>query len=355
EAQEARQRELQETLIMASQGGGQGADNSVLIEQMRMEMEAREARYREELARRDEEQAKRDETMKLMLANLMGRAQGDDTFAYASMDDTDMLVQRVIAGLLPAMQQMMPEATAYLNAPSNEENEELKALVEEQKALVEEQRAIVEEQNEEIRNISIQMIEMQAQLEAMSQERVDGVLIPDGSDEKMAEMADTMQHQLEKIEELQAQIEEMSQNNEVDNSEEMQAMADAMQQQLAKIEELQAQLAAMEQERVDGVLLPDQSDDMKAMLAKMDELQAQLAAGSQEDGEGAVVSDNSDEIKALTEQIAAMREQLAERPQTITHTVYVERETDEEDSDDEEEWDSILDEEDDFVEATIVE
>ncbi|MDE7372567.1 MAG: uL15 family ribosomal protein, partial [Clostridia bacterium] len=32
-----------------------------------------------------------------------------------------------------------------------------------------------------------------------------------------------------------------------------------------------------------------------------------------------------------------------------------ERETDEEDSDDEEEWDSILDEEDDFVEATIVE
>ena len=389
EAQEARQRELQETLILASQGGGgQGSDNSALIEQMRMEMEAREARYREELARRDEEQAKRDETMKLMLANLMGRQSGDDNFAYATMDDTDMLVQRVIAGLLPAMQEFMPEATAYLNAPSNEDNEELKALVEEQKALVEEQRAIVEEQNEEIRNISVQMIEMQAQLEAMSQDRVDGVII-EGSDEKIAEMADTMQQQLEKIEELQTQIAEMSQNNnetdsseemqamadtmqqqlekieelqaqiaemsqnnnETDNSEEMQAMADAMREQLAKIEELQAQLDAMNQERVDGVLLPDESEEMKAILARMDELQAQLSTPQQE---SEAAADNSDEIKALTEQIAAMREQLAERPKTITNTVYIERETDEEDTDDEEEWDSILDEEDDFIEATVV-
>ncbi|MDE7373321.1 MAG: hypothetical protein K2N18_04580, partial [Clostridia bacterium] len=317
EAEKQERREFQERMVTASQFGGDTSNFEAILRQ-------RDEEHRREIEALREEQAKRDETMKIMLANLMGRQQGDDSFAYASMDDTDMLVQRVIAGLLPAVQQMMPEATAYLNAPSAE-NEELKALVEEQS---EEIRNMAEVHSEEMRAMTAKMDELQEQLAAMSQS--DGNIIIGGDDEKMAEMADTMQQQLEKI------------------------------------NELQTQLAAMEQERVDGVLMPDQSDDMKAMaeamqaqLAKIDELQAQLVAISQDAQEGGenaiVIPDQSEEIKALTEQIAAMSQQLAERPQTITHTVYVERETDEEDSDDEEEWDSILDEEDDFVEATIVE
>ncbi|MDE7373192.1 MAG: apolipoprotein A1/A4/E family protein, partial [Clostridia bacterium] len=313
EAEKQERMAFQERMVQAGGASG-GADNSALIDSLRREMEER---HRQEM-----------DAMKMMFANMMGRGAGEDGFTYASLDDTEMLVQRVIAGLLPAVQQMMPEPTAYLAAPQ-EQNEELIALVEEQKAIMEEQseeiRNMAEAHSEEMQAMSAKMDELQQQLAAMSLDRVDGVLIADGSDEKMAEMADTMRDQL------------------------------------TKIEELQAQLAAMEQERVDGVLMPDQSDDMKAMaeamqaqLAKIDELQAQLAASSQENGDTIIIPDQSEEIKALTEQIAAMSKQLAERPQTITHTVYVERETDEEDNDDEEEWDSILDEDDDFVEATFI-
>ncbi|MCM1393394.1 MAG: uL15 family ribosomal protein [[Eubacterium] siraeum] len=307
EAQNANQLALQEKIVQASSAGGY--DNSALIEQMRLEMEAREARYREELARRDEEQArrdeeqarrdeeqaKRDEAMKLMFANLMGRQQGDDNFAYASIDDTDMLVQRVIAGLLPAMQQMMPEATAYLTAPQ-EQNDELIALVEEQKA-------IVEEQNEEIRNMSAQMNELQEQLAAMSQERADAIILPESNDEIMAE-----------ISALREQIANLSNQPiavaNADSSEEIKALTD-------KIAELQEQIASSDNPVVTTA-------DNSEVLARMDEMQKQIAALSVGN--------------------------------TVTNTIYVEKEADDDDDDDEEEWDSILDEDDDdFLEAVIVE
>ena len=60
-----------------------------------------------------EEQAKRDEAMKIMLANLMGRQQSDN-MSYASMDDTDLIADKVFERLLPAVQQIVPETTAYL-------------------------------------------------------------------------------------------------------------------------------------------------------------------------------------------------------------------------------------------------
>ncbi|MCM1394431.1 MAG: hypothetical protein NC179_06015, partial [[Eubacterium] siraeum] len=104
-------------------------DNTAVIEEMRREMERQriemEERHREEMARRDEEQAKRDEAMKLMLARMMGRAPEEDGDMpyYGTVDDTDLLVQKVIAGLLPAVQQMIPETTAYLTAPAYEQSE----------------------------------------------------------------------------------------------------------------------------------------------------------------------------------------------------------------------------------------
>ncbi|MCM1306944.1 MAG: uL15 family ribosomal protein [Bacteroides sp.] len=400
EAQENKQIALQERLLSAQVGvAGTAAvapasDASLaLIEQMRRDMEAREERYRreeqerrEEAARREEAQAQRDDAMKMMFAKLMGNQQGDE-FAYASIDDTDMLVQRVIAGLLPAMrdsmQEMLPEATALLAAPS-EQSEELLALVEEQKNMMEEQRALVEEQNDQIRSMaeahnaemqamSEQMSELQAQLAAMSQEH-DAIILPDNNDEIMAQMSalreqianlapdnsDDLYALSAKMDDLQEQLANLNTDN---SDEKMAEMADTMQNQLQKIEELQAQLAAMEQERVDGVLLPDNSDEMKAMadamqaqLRKIDELQAQLAASKDDDT--VAVPDQSEEIKALTEQIAAMSKQLAERPHTVTNTVYVEKDSDDDDDDDdeEEEWDSVLDDDDDdFLEAIVME
>ncbi|MCM1394387.1 MAG: hypothetical protein NC179_05795, partial [[Eubacterium] siraeum] len=90
-------------------------------EERRREMEER---HREEMARREEEQAQRDEAMKMMLARMMGRTPEDDGDMpyYGTVDDTDLLVQKVIAGLLPAVQQMMPETTAYLTAPAYEQS-----------------------------------------------------------------------------------------------------------------------------------------------------------------------------------------------------------------------------------------
>ncbi|MCM1456215.1 MAG: hypothetical protein NC037_06820, partial [Bacteroides sp.] len=113
----------------------QSADNSAIIDEMRRQMEAQrredeerrradEERHREEMAALREEQAKRDEAMKMMLARMMGRAPEDDGDMpyYGTVDDTDLLVQKVIAGLLPAVQQMIPETTAYLTAPAYEQS-----------------------------------------------------------------------------------------------------------------------------------------------------------------------------------------------------------------------------------------
>ncbi|MCM1306017.1 MAG: InlB B-repeat-containing protein, partial [Firmicutes bacterium] len=227
---EEREAEKQERIAfqerMVQVGGSVGAGDSSLFEQRLLEMEAR---HREEMERRDE-------AMKMMLANLMGgRQQGDDGFAYAAVDDTDMLVQRVIAGLLPAMQQMMPEATAYLAAPQ-EQNDELISLVEEQKALMEEQRAIVEEQNDQIRNMaeahseemqamSAQISELQEQLAAaMSQEHADAVILPDNNDELMAEIGA-----------LREQIANLGAQADNSDSDEVAAKIDALQKQIASL------------------------------------------------------------------------------------------------------------------------
>ncbi|MCM1394435.1 MAG: DUF6273 domain-containing protein, partial [[Eubacterium] siraeum] len=126
---------LQQGNQLMPYGAAQGVDSASIIEEMRREMEAQrredearrremEERHREEMARRDEEQAKRDEAMKLMLARMMGRAPEDDGDMpyYGTVDDTDLLVQKVIAGLLPAVQQMIPETTAYLTAPAYEQS-----------------------------------------------------------------------------------------------------------------------------------------------------------------------------------------------------------------------------------------
>ena len=133
EAQENRQRELQQTLALATQGGQLGGDSSVFEEMLRQrdeahrrEMEEREERYRQEMERRDEEQAKRDEAMKMMFANLMGRQQADG-MAFASMEDTDLIADKVFERLLPAVQQMLPESTAYLTAPE-ESSDNLDAI-----------------------------------------------------------------------------------------------------------------------------------------------------------------------------------------------------------------------------------
>ncbi|MDE7372445.1 MAG: hypothetical protein K2N18_00085, partial [Clostridia bacterium] len=336
EAEKQERREFQERIAQASQYGG----DSNLEEILRQRDEA----HRQEL-----------DTMKMMLANLMGRQQMDvDGTAYASMDDTDLLVQRVIAGLLPAMQDMIPEATAYLNAPEEQAEElmaiveEQKAMMEEQKAIVEEQRAIVDEQNEEIRSMAEahneEMLnlteahneELRSMTEAHNEEMLS---LAEQHNKEMRNMAEVynsdMQAMTAQMNELQQQLQMLALSNEKRDSllltdgsdDKMAEMADTMQQQLEKIEELQAQLSAMEQDRVDAVLLPDQSDDMKAMAEAM---QAQLA--------------KIDELQA----------QLAERPQTITNTVYVEREADDDDDDEGEEWDSVIDEEDDFVEAIAV-
>ncbi|MCM1306786.1 MAG: uL15 family ribosomal protein [Firmicutes bacterium] len=363
EAEREERREFQERMMQVGTTGGVG-DYSGIEELLRQ----RDEEHRREMEAIREEQAKRDEAMKLMFANMMGRQQGsEDGFAYASIDDTDMLVQRVIAGLLPAMQQMMPEATAYLTAP-NEENEELKALV--------------EEQSEEIRNMSEQMLALQEQIAAMNEERVDGVLLPDQSEE--------MQALSDQISELQQQLVEMTQDRVdgvllPDESEEMTALTD-------KIAELQEQLITMSQQRV--IVPSNQSEEIKALTDKIEELQNQLANPDQSEEIKALTaqiselqeqSNNNEDIKALTDKIAELQEQIASSDtsvvatadnsevlarmdemqkqiaalsvgNTVTNTVYVEKEADDDDDDDEEEWDSILDEDDDdFLEAVIVE
>ncbi|MDE7373520.1 MAG: hypothetical protein K2N18_05605, partial [Clostridia bacterium] len=236
-------RELTETL-KASSGAqaAQGSDYS-LIEEMRREMAAQrreeeerrrqdEERHRQEMAALREEQAKRDEAMKMMLANMMGRNTGDDGFAYATLDDTDMLVQRVIAGLLPAVQQMMPEPTAYLAAPQ-EQNEEL--------------LHIVEEQNAQMQAMSEQMSELQSQLASMH-EMADAVIMPDNNNEEI----------LSKMNEMQQQIANLG-NQPVtvvaaDNSEDMKAVTD-------EVSALRAQVAKLSESQYDMAVLDDDDDD----------------------------------------------------------------------------------------------
>ncbi len=226
-SQNANQLALQEKIAQIGQVGGSTSNIEELLRQ-------RDEAHRQEMAALREEQQKRDEAMKIMLANLMGRQQADGDIPYAAMDDTDLLVQKVIAGLLPAVQQMMPEATAYLAAPS-EENEELKALVEEQN---EEMRNMAAAHSEEMRAMTEKMCELQEQLSAMSQDRVEGVILPD-------------------------------------QSEDIRALTE-------RISELQEQLS---QDRVEGILLPDNSEEIRNLeekhSAEMQAMSAQMLSMQQ--------------------------------------------------------------------------
>ena len=244
-------RELQSLTQVNKESSDSG--NSAL-EQRLMEMEERrreeEIRHREEMAALREEQQKRDEAMKIMLANMMGRQQSDGNMGYAAMDDTDLLVQKVIAGLLPAVQQMMPEATAYLAAPS-EQNDELIALVEEQKALVEEQseemRNMAAAHSEEMRAMTEKMCELQEQLTYMSQERCEAVLLPD-----TAVAAD----QSEEIKSLNAKMELMQQKMDM-----MSAMS---------VDDLDDDDLDDDEEEWDSILDEDDDDFVEAVIIEED-------------------------------------------------------------------------------------
>ena len=244
-------RELQSLTQVNKESSDSG--NSAL-EQRLMEMEERrreeEIRHREEMAALREEQQKRDEAMKIMLANMMGRQQSDGNMGYAAMDDTDLLVQKVIAGLLPAVQQMMPEATAYLAAPS-EKNDELIALVEEQKALVEEQneemRNMAAAHSEEMRAMTEKMCELQEQLTYMSQERCEAVLLPD-----TAVAAD----QSEEIKSLNAKMDLMQQKMDM-----MSAMS---------VDDLDDDDLDDDEEEWDSILDEDDDDFVEAVIIEED-------------------------------------------------------------------------------------
>ncbi len=248
EAERQERREFQERV-------GQGGDSSALIADLRRELQSitqsnkeggsamdsnsfeqrlleMEERHRQEMARRDEEQAKRDEAMKIMLANMMGRQQADGGMGFAAMDDTDLLVQKVIAGLLPAVQQMLPEAPAYLAAPS-EQNDELIALV--------------EQQNEEMRNMAAQMSDLQEQLAYMSQERCDAVLLPE-----TAVAAD----QSEEIKNLNAKMELMQQKMDM-----MSAMS---------VDDLDDDDLDDDEEEWDSILDEDDDDFVEAVIIEED-------------------------------------------------------------------------------------
>ncbi|MDE7373419.1 MAG: hypothetical protein K2N18_05085, partial [Clostridia bacterium] len=282
-------KELKEQLAMMSTQQASAAapsgDSMALIEEMRREMEQR---------RREDEERHRQEmdAMKMMFANMMGRQQGEDGFSYASMDDTDMLVQRVIAGLLPAVQQMMPEPTAYLAAPQ-EQNEEL--------------LNIVAEQNAQMQAMSAQMSELQAQLANMSQGS-DAIIMPDSSEEIDALSA--------KMDAMQAQIANLGNVGTAvaydNNNDEIMAEMNAMREQ---IEQLGNQSVT--------VVAADNSEEMKAMADEMNAMREQIAKLSESQYDSVILDDDEDDDFSF---------------------------------DDEEEWDCVLDEDDDdFVESVIVE
>ena len=271
-SQNANQLALQEKIAQIGQVGGSTSNIEELLRQ-------RDEAHRQEMAALREEQQKRDEAMKIMLANLMGRQQADSDIPYAAMDDTDLLVQKVIAGLLPAVQQMMPEATAYLAAPS-EENEELKALVEEQN---EEMRNMAAAHSEEMRAMTEKMCELQEQLSAMSQDRVEGVILPDQSEdiraltERISELQEQLsQDRVEGI--LLPDNSEEIRNLEEKHSAEMQAMSAQMLSMQQKIEMMSAMSVdelddddlADDEEEWDSILDEDDDDFVEAVIIEED-------------------------------------------------------------------------------------
>ena len=222
-------REFQETLTQVNKGR-ETEDSSAfekhlleLEERHREEMAALREEQRRENERREEEQQKRDEAMKIMLANMMGRNQAESGMGYASMDDTDLLVQKVIAGLLPMVQQMVPEPTAYLAAPS--------------------------ESSEDIKALTAQISSLQEQLANISADRVEGIVLPDQSEELRAMAA-----------EHSAEMKAMSK----EHSAEMQAIS-------AKMELMQQKMDMMSAMSVDDFDDDDIDDDEEEWDSILDE------------------------------------------------------------------------------------
>jgi len=170
---------------------------------------------------------------------MMGRNQADGNMGYAAMDDTDLLVQKVIAGLLPAVQQMIPEAPAYLAAPS-EQNDELISLVEQQN---EEMKAMSAEMQRQYSKID----ELQEQLSYMAQERCDAVLLPE-----TAVAAD----QSEEIKNLNAQMLSMQQKIDM-----MSAMS---------VDDLDDDDLDDDEEEWDSILDEDDDDFVEAVIIEED-------------------------------------------------------------------------------------
>ena len=256
-------RELREQLALmstqqtANAVQGSSADSIALIEAMRREMEER---HREEMAALREEQSRRDEAMKAMLAGIMGSRQGNDDMIYGSLDDTDMLVQRVIAGLLPAVQQMIPEPTAYLSAPAYETSSQ--------------------------------------NLDDLAQMVADRINIPTAVA--------------------------------YDNSDEIRALTD-------EVKDLKKQLSKGGK--------AESSVDVEDIVQKVT---SQITPSSTTVIQGA----SAEELQALNAQIAQMQRQMDQMAYLSADEL-----DDEDFDDDEEEWDSILDEDDDdnFVESVIIE
>ncbi|MCM1306451.1 MAG: uL15 family ribosomal protein [Firmicutes bacterium] len=309
EAQNANQLALQEKIVQASAVSGFGGDFSSFEEILRQrdeehrrEMEEFREQQRLELARREEEQAKRDEAMKLMLANMMGRQQGnEDGFAYASIDDTDMLVQRVIAGLLPAMQQMMPETTAYLTAPAYEQSEN----------------------------------DIEAIADRVAEKLGANIPQPDDNDEKYDALLD----------EVKGLKKQLAKEKNADNS--------------LDVDDLAQRVAAQITPAQTSVDVDEIVQKVSAKITPVSQGNVNLDDLAQKVSEKITPVSNTTVVQgASAEEMQAMAEEMAHMRKKIDDMAFMSvDELDDDDFDDEEEWDSILDEDDDdnFVESVIIE
>ncbi|MDE5618049.1 MAG: hypothetical protein K2I79_01010, partial [Clostridia bacterium] len=91
-------------------------------EERRREEARREKRYREEYEKREEELFRRDEAMKMMFATMLNNMKADIPRAAQNTDD---IVDKVVAKLLPAMQQMIPQAVQQMLPQSSEGGKEI--------------------------------------------------------------------------------------------------------------------------------------------------------------------------------------------------------------------------------------
>ncbi|MCM1306879.1 MAG: uL15 family ribosomal protein [Bacteroides sp.] len=331
----------------------QSADSLALIAEMRREMEEREERYRrdeetrrreEEARRREEEarhreeiealreeQSKRDDAMKMMLARMMGKnvdEDGDMNY-YGAVDDTDLLVQKVIAGLLPAVQQMMPESTAYLSAPAYEQSaSDIEAIADKVAEKLGANLPLSDENNEkydalldEVKDLKKQLVEAQS----------------DANDENYRALTD-------QIAELQEQLSNNSDTLEDDRYDELLDEMKNLKKQIAKGADVSVDVDDLAK-RVAEQMTPSQVN------VNLDEIVSKVTEKVNSNNT-TIVQDVSDE------KMQDVFNRMAQMQQKIDDMAFMSvDELDDDDFDDEEEWDSILDEDDDdnFVESVIIE